>query len=451
MQKVMFAKVELWLVSLLAVLGLIAMMVFGAQVLKAERYKKAGPVAQTARSVAQLPALVSNVLGEDKAIRIFGEDRFAGRPAGWTFPNGKPNPPLPGYVLLSRYDADILRNKIELVRLGDFQTVHEWGQNAEADLKDVRRTSTLANYNNWDNAHFRQLHPVLMPNGDIITKDHYSPMFRLDACTRRLWAQDAIMFHHSTEMDADGNLWAPAVTEPSAVEGVPDDFRDDTVVQVSHDGDILFQRSIVQLLIDNGLSMTMFSNDHYYPDPLHLNDVEPVLADGPYWKRGDVFLNLRNLSMVMLYRPSTDSIVWSKTGPWTSQHDVDIVDDHRIRVYNNDVQDRGGKPVYDGYSDIVTYDFATDSVTREMVDVFEREKIMTFHAGLHTDLPGGVTMIEDSRDARFMIVSADGKVLADFLNRSADGHIYQLGWSRYIEQDYGDRVLAAVTKVDCNE
>jgi hypothetical protein len=175
------------------------------------------------------------------------------------------------------------------------------------------------------------------------------------------------------------------------------------------------------------------------------------LADGPYWKRGDVFLNLRNLSMVMLYRPSTDSIVWSKTGPWTSQHDVDIVDDHRIRVYNNDVQDRGGKPVYDGYSDIVTYDFATDSVTREMVDVFEREKIMTFHAGLHTDLPGGVTMIEDSRDARFMIVSADGKVLADFLNRSADGHIYQLGWSRYIEQDYGDRVLAAVTKVDCNE
>ncbi len=451
MQKIMFAKIEIWLVLLLAGAGLIATVFFGAQVLKAERFKKAGPVAQAARSVAQLPATVGKVLGEDKALKIFGEDRFAGRPAGWTLPYGPPDPPLPGYVLLSRYDADIRRNAVDLVRLSDFQTVHTWLQSAATDLKDVSRASKLSDYNNWDNEHFRQLHPVLMPNGDLITKDHYAPMFRLDACARRIWVQDAIMFHHSSEPDADGNIWAPAVTEPSGVEGVPDNFRDDTVVQVAPSGEILFRRSIVQLLIDNGMSQLMFSNDHSYPDPLHLNDVEPVLADGPYWKRGDVFLNIRNLSMVMLYRPSSDAVVWTKVGPWRSQHDVDIVDDHRISVYNNDVQDRGGKPVFDGYSDIVTYDFATDSVTRDLVDVFEREKILTFHAGLHAVLPGGATMIEDLRDARFMIVSADGKVLADYLNRSTNGHIYQLGWSRYVEQDYGDRVLAAVTKVDCNE
>jgi hypothetical protein len=56
MQKIMFAKIELWVVLLVAVAGLIATVLFGAQVLKAERFKRAGPVAQAARSVAQRTA-----------------------------------------------------------------------------------------------------------------------------------------------------------------------------------------------------------------------------------------------------------------------------------------------------------------------------------------------------------------------------------------------------------
>jgi hypothetical protein len=79
----------------------------------------------------------------------------------------------------------------------------------------------------------------------------------------------------------------------------------------------------------------------YNDDPTHLNDIQPVLADGPYWKKGDLFVSLRNISSIMLYRPSTDQIVWMKRGPWLSQHDVDILDDHRISVYDNNVQDRG--------------------------------------------------------------------------------------------------------------
>ena len=32
--------------------------------------------------------------------------------------------------------------------------------------------------------------------------------------------------------------------------------------------------------------LNTFSND-----PIHLNDIEPVLIDGPFWKKDDVFLN----------------------------------------------------------------------------------------------------------------------------------------------------------------
>ena len=99
-------------------------------------------------------------------------------------------------------------------------------------------------------------------------------------------------------------------------------------------------------------------------DPTHLNDIQPVLDDGPYWKKGDLFLSLRNISTVMLYRPSTDEILWIKRGPWIAQHDVDILDDHRISIYDNDVEARApGKPYIAGTSQVMVYDFATRKIS----------------------------------------------------------------------------------------
>ena len=66
---------------------------------------------------------------------------------------------------------------------------------------------------------------------------------------------------------------------------------------------------------------------------------------GPDWKKGDLFLSLRNVSAVLLYRPSTDQIVWMKRGPWIGQHDVDILDDHRIGIYDNAAENRGEAPL----------------------------------------------------------------------------------------------------------
>ena len=47
-------------------------------------------------------------------------------------------------------------------------------------------------------------------------------------------------------------------------------------------------------------------------DPIHINDIEPVKFGGKYWKEGDVFLSLGHQSMIMLYRPSTNKVIWYK-------------------------------------------------------------------------------------------------------------------------------------------
>ena len=66
--------------------------------------------------------------------------------------------------------------------------------------------------------------------------------------------------------------------------------------------------------------------------------------DGPYWRKGDLFLSLRSPSTVMLYRPATNKVIWRKDGPWSKQHDVDILDDHRISIFNNNGRETRGAP-----------------------------------------------------------------------------------------------------------
>jgi hypothetical protein len=194
----------------------------------------------------------------------------------------------------------------------------------------------------------------------------------------------------------------------------------------------------------------LFTIDMYRDDAVHLNDIQPVLADGPYWKKGDVFLSLRNLSTLMLYRPSTDEIVWMKRGPWTSQHDIDILDDHRIGVYDNAIEDRGLGPYFPfGASQVMVYDFATDKVSMPLQKAMESNKVRTWMEGLFASLPGGLTMIEDSIEGRIIIFRPDGRVAAEFFNRASDGFRYHLGWSRYVEKAKGDVILHNLSKVRC--
>ena len=93
---------------------------------------------------------------------------------------------------------------------------------------------------------------------------------------------------------------------------------DDAIVKLDKNGKILYEKSVSQIFIENGLEYLLFSSGdlRFVNDPIHLNDIQPVNNDGNFWKRGDVFLSLRHQSMVILFRPSTNKIIWKGTGPF---------------------------------------------------------------------------------------------------------------------------------------
>lgn len=448
MQKFLFARIEVWVLLAVILVGLLAFLGYGGVILdQVQGQRRFGAIGTAAVAVAEVPGTIEAILKADDPMQVYAKHRFEG-PDGWSWAGGATGAALPGYWIMSRFDVALQHSFIEMVRLSDGQIVHSWVPDVESLLAGTQRTSKIAIYPNWTNAKYKVYQPWLMPNGDLILKDEYSPLLRIDACARKVLKQDAELFHHSTEPDGEGGFWIPSIVEPSSIEGVPETFVEDALTHVTADGKILAQISLPQMLMRHGMSYLMFSPGGYSDDPLHLNDIQPVLSDGPWWKAGDLFISLRHKSTVLLYRPATDEIVWTKSGPWMGQHDVDVLDDHRIAVFNNRAQNRG-TPTVMGTSEITVYDFATDRVSHPYQDVMARERVVSLYEGLYTILPGGDYIIEDHNSGRILIFAADGRKLGQFINRNPDGKVYQIGWGRYVDQAYGDDALRQMQAIAC--
>ena len=449
LERVLFARVELWVVIALFLLTGLAVIGFGAAVLDAARDKgRFGSISQAALAIAEIPKTAKSLIKPETPFRVWGSYRSDAQPAGWRFPGGTVST-LRGYILLSRYDGTERRPKLELVSLPSMRTVYSWS----LDIGKIVRGSFVSRFadpTNWTNKRSRIVHPLLLNNGDLIVKDFYTPLFRVNSCGKVVWKIDDAVFHHSTEVDADGNMWIPSIIEESAIPGLSSDFLDDAITQIDQSGKVLFRKSVAEILIRHGLANWLFSNAMYNSDSVHLNDIQPVLNDGNFWKRGDLFVSMRNVSAIMLYRPRTDEVLWIRRGPWVSQHDVDVLDDHRIGIYDNGVEDRGSEPFFPANSEIMVYDFATNRVTLPAHEAMRKQGIRTWMEGSFTQLPEGSIMVGDTMAGRLFVFGSDQTVKAEYINRGMDGWLYHLGWSRYIDQATGDVIARNLKKVKCN-
>ena len=196
---------------------------------------------------------------------------------------------------------------------------------------------------------------------------------------------------------------------------------------------------MTEIFIENGLEYLIFSvgNLAFNLDPIHLNDIQPVNFDGDHWKKGDVFLSMRHQSMILLYRPSTNEIVWKGTGPFFHQHDVDILDTHRISIFDNNSKIFKDGRTVDGNNKVLIYDFKTNEYSSYLHESFVENDVRTPNQGRSQILPNKDMIVEESFYGRLLYFNADGSLKWSHVNRSDNGTIYKVGWSRilYTEKD----------------
>ena len=423
MERFVFKKVEMWVLALVVLFFLLGSAFFGVVVRNAVLgFDRFGVIGDISLAIVEVPSNVRSFLAGHNRMKANINEAVDGK-TGWQI--SELGNDFEDYILVSRYDGDASRHVIELFDVREREVVHVWLPDADVLLESVPHTSVIdaVHYENWTKQYFRYIHPFLLEDGQLIVKGNQAPLMRINECGELVWRLDEDFFHHSTEQDAAGTIWVPGRIEPSVVSGVSPKFRDETLFQISLDGEILFKKSVARIFMENDLEFLIFAQGNYQDDSIHLNDIQPALTDGPYWKRGDLFLSLRHLSMIVLYRPSENRIVWKKEGPWAAQHDVDILDDHRIAVFNSNAfrytNTRINAKIH-GVNEIVVYDFELDQISRPWQKWFEAKQIKSFSEGLFELLPGGYLFVDDSTSGRMLLFAENGDTVAEFVNRGWD-------------------------------
>jgi len=436
LEKFFFKKISLWILILTIIFGVICIIWFGSLVLKS----------RTALKIAQIPQNFKTIItGENEAGLLSPEKRFGEEKGFVTF--SIPPDFEYKYLLLARYDGDLKRSVVELIDINSKKIIHEWKPDINKIISKSKIPKNVVNLKRDNNLkRYLMLHPVLLNNGDLIIHGFDTPLTRIDICSKEIWSLD-YSFHHSTEKD-DYSYWIPFMFYPSSVNHGMDEelgnerkiFRDDGIMQVSNDGKILFKKSIIQIFIDNNLGHLVHGGREATYDPIHLNDIQPVLSDGKYFKKGDVFLSLRNLSMIVLYRPDENKIIWYKQFPWIQQHDVDILNDHQISIYNNRSPifafDKSNKK----YSNnLLVYDFKNKQIINKYESLFRKYDIRDVFEGLAEIGNDGSVFIEESVSGRAMQFDKNQNLIWKYTNNEGkNNNLYRLNWSRIIKNIDGE-------------
>lgn len=444
-------RFSLWQ-ALLVGLGLVVVtLMFAALAARgAAAPNEAGALARAAAAVAEAPRTAANLVKDvvtGKSVRLAATQRFPGESG---FRRATPSPSLGDAVALSRFDGDRRRGLVELIDLEAGDVIHAWRPDAKAIHQGSKIPSADVNLNrDFGPERYVPYSPVVGPDGSLVFHGMDSPLIKIDACSRLVWRVDGV-FHHSLERDAEGDFWTARRLPKPTTPMVGPDFQDDAIVEISPEGEILFERSVAAILVKSGLRHEVYSSDHYDPDPLHLNDVQPALVDGVFWRKGDLLLSLRNPSMAALYRPSTDELLWSRQGPWLMQHDLDFVDDRTISVFDNNAAAAPAGERVLGVNVARFYDIESGESAEPFAAAFAAAAIKTRNNGLMELTSDGGLMVEEQNFGRLLAVDRDGKTRWSYVNRARDGRVYTLGWSRYIPPAEAGALRAALASASCS-
>jgi len=340
-----------------------------------------------------------------------------------------------GLLVLSRYVNSLNRAVVDIVDLKNFEVLHTYSHDIDRMNSQVKNKKEFPRLE-IDNSTIRFVygHPLILNDGSLVSV--YGPAFKIDFCSKLLWINDEERFHHSQMLDHDGNIWVGGSMNPQS-EYVKkysiNNFLDDSIIKINTNGKILLNKSVTEILIENEIVPdnfaynTSLSNNF---DPIHLNDIEPALFNSEYWKKGDVFISIRNQSAIIHYRPNTNKIINYITGPFAMQHDVDIISNKEISIFNNN-----NFFVNNDYSEIVIYNFETKRFRTLFKKELQKEDFKTYLSGLSHILKDGSLMVEETTHGRIILFNSKGEKEWEFVNKDKNGDIGLVNWSRVIEDE----------------
>ena len=216
-------------------------------------------------------------------------------------------------------------------------------------------------------------------------------------------------YHHSIEPFQDSLLYVCSYGNDTL------NIMNDEINLINiYTGEVIYKKSIPNILINNNLKSLLLGINSITPlnkDLIHVNDIQPIRLNTNFAEDGDLMLSFRHLSTVILYRPSTDSVLWHSTGPWLNQHDVDILNEDMIGIYNNNIMG-DGKFLKGTYSNITTYNFKTKKFGTQHEQLFKNINIQSPYSSRFEILNNSNIFVEDTPSGMYYLISKEGNLIS---------------------------------------
>ena len=455
LKTVLWSRVELRIAAVLPTLAMLALAALGFGAFMkdgAERSTpRGGALGRAAFKVGSLP---ENLYLRFFRATVYGparEQRFPGR-GGLVFARSSPSLPgmtrrggEAGYLVVARNVPFAEKDAAEAVSRADSISGHA---PLVVEIIDLNRRKIVHAWKPVSDGRLSRFN--VLPDGSLLGGSG-RVTFRMDACSNVVWERP-LRAHHSYERGVDGGIWSPWHVAPNTIPHVNPDFVEDGVIRFSPAGEVLSRVSLSGALMRAGHRHLLYgaAQAGHSGSLLQMNDVEPVLRDGPFWRRGDLFVSLRAVSVVLLYRPATDEVLWLQAGPWQLQHDVDVVSDSEISVYgNNTFVDEDGDDRVWGANEVHVHDFATGETRSPWREAMRRHDVRTRRRGGATVFGDGGVMLEEGNYGRVLTLSPDGEEVWSYVNRASDGKVYEILASRWLDAEYGAGVARSIASLDC--
>ena len=300
----------------------------------------------------------------------------------------------------------------------------------------------------------RILHPLLFPDGSLLYKfnKENAGLIMLGPDGEKVWQNNELEPHHSMNLDKDGNIWSCTYKKKSrgvyylAREEVR--YRDYNITKYdSKTGKILYDKSVSQIFKENDLAHYILKT-HKSKDPLHQNDVQPALKTTEYYQEGDVFISLRNISVILHFRPSTNELIELIEGPFIHQHDVDFLNDSVIVMFNNNTfrtwpgtaiekasKTKGKKDkVHLGalQSNIMSYNLKTKEFKMISNKAFTENNIHSVTEGLVVFLNENTIFVEQQNKGFLWVIQDEKVIYKNVLKSEHEGYHHMPNWTRVV-------------------
>ena len=150
--------------------------------------------------------------------------------------------------------------------------------------------------------------------------------------------------------------------------------------------------------------------------------------------------------MIVQYRPDSNKVINIISGPFVNQHDVDIISNEEISIFNNNVHFYKGSRIDGGnlhfntvpqigLVEILIYNFRTKSFSKKFENQLNKNDVNTSVQGAAEILDDGSLFIEETNRGRILFLDKNGKLLWEYVNKAKNGKNYSLAFSKILSND----------------